>query len=293
MPHAPNSINPRPALRLAALCILLAVRGAGPARAAEGTNAIRIVSLGPAITEQLLLLDRAESLVGVTSFCQLPEDLAPPSVVGTVTGINVEQIVTRRPDIVMAIGLTDPRYTRMLEKLGVRVERFDYAKDFEGICEQFLRIGRLVGREAEARAIVDEVRGQVAATVRDVEGRSRPRVFVEIGARPLFTANADSYINDIERLAGGVNVAAEADSGFYSREQVLADDPEVILIVTMGVAAEEERASWLAARPLAAAEQGRVHVLDAYTVCSPTPYRFAESVRTFAALFYPEAEDAP
>ncbi len=37
-----------------------------------------------------------------------------------------------------AISLTDPRYTAKLEKLGLRVLRFDYAKTFDDICDQFI-----------------------------------------------------------------------------------------------------------------------------------------------------------
>jgi iron complex transport system substrate-binding protein len=249
---------------------------------------LRIVSLGPAITEQVCQLGAANQLEGVTTYCRLPEGgEARITRIGTVTGISAEQILGLRPDLVLATGLTHPRDVERLTALGIRVERLGYARDFESICGQMLRLGELLGAERKAGELVELARQRLAALAVTLAGRARTTVFVEIGARPLFTADRETFIHDMMVRAGGENVAADAKGGFFSREQVLARDPEVIVVVTMETAAEEERAGWMAVGALRAAAAGRVHVMDAYAVCSPTPTAFVESVEAMAALFHP------
>lgn len=269
---------------MAAACWL---RAAGGVAEAAPPVALRVVSLGPAITDQVCLLGMASNLVGVTSFCRLPPGMAPLPQVGEVTGVNAEQVVRLKPDVVLATGMTHPRDTTKLEQLGLRVVRFNYAKDFSDICAQFLQLGELLGRSPEAAAIVADARGRLAVLAGQLTARPRPTVFVEVGTRPLFTANKDSFIDDMVVRAGGVNIASDNASGFFSREQVLAQNPEAIVIVTMGVAADAERETWMQARGLRAAAGGRIYVMDAYTVCSPTPTRFAEATEEMARLLHP------
>lgn len=110
---------------------------------------------------------------------------------------------------------------------------------------------------------------------------------------PRAEAIRDSFIDDMLARAGGINVARDSEGGFYSREQVLAQNPEAIIIVTMGVAAEAERELWLKSRALRAAASGRIFVMDAYTVCSPTPAGFAEATEAMARLLHPAAMGTP
>ncbi len=252
----------------------------------------RIVSLGPAITEQLALLDRTDRLVGVTTYCRLPADAAGVTRIGTVTGLSAEPILNLRPDLVLATGLTHPRDMERLQGLGLTVKRFGYAADFDTMAAQFIELADMVGETARAEAMMDAARERLAGVAARVGGRPPTPVFIEIGAKPLFTAGRETFIHDMLVRAGGVNIAADATGGVFSREQVIARNPQVILVVTMETTALEEQQTWLRTRGLRAAASGRVHVLDAYAVCSPTPVGFAEVVADMAALLHPPG-DAP
>jgi len=121
-----------------------------------------------------------------------------------------------------------------------------------------------------------------------VVGLKKPKVFVEIGARPLFTVTRDSYINDIIKRAGGINIASDTKSGLYSREEVVKQNPDVIVIATMGTTGYAERNFWLRFRTLKAVREGRIYIVDSYKICSPTPLSFVESVELLVKLFHPE-----
>lgn len=204
----------------------------------------RIVSLGPALTEDLYLLGVEDRLVGCTIYCTRPEAAQQKPKVGMVVEVSVEKIVGLKPDLILATSLTDRRAKERFRQLGMNVVVFPEAKNFNEVCQQFLYLGKIVGKEEKARKIVGEAKREVNSIAGKVKGITKPKVFLEIGTKPLFTVTRDSFVNDFIVLAGGINIAAEARSGLYSREKVVEQNPDVIIVVSMGVAADQEKKVW-------------------------------------------------
>lgn len=272
-----------------ALLFFPIVGGQGRVHAAEGgLYPERIVSLGPSLTEEVYLLGAGDRLVGCTTYCRWPPEARKKEKVGTVVKVDVERVLALKPDLVLATSLTDPRDVKKMRELGLRVVVFPQPRSFQDLCSQFLLLGRLLGREAVAQRIVARVRAQVERIRALVKGLRRPRVFAEIGAHPLFTATGESFINDLIEMAGGINIAAQAGRGLYSREKVLEENPDVILIVTMGIVGKEEKETWEKFKTLKAVREGQVYVVDSYKVCSPTPVTFVESLKELAVLLHPQ-----
>jgi iron complex transport system substrate-binding protein len=76
------------------------------------------------------------------------------------------------------------------------------------------------------------------------------------------------------------------------REEAVLRDPDVILIVTMGLSGESERQAWKRFPTVKAVKNGQIYLIDSDEVCSPTPVSFAKSPGDIAALLHPgEAKD--
>jgi len=246
----------------------------------------RIVSLVPNITEELYLLGVQDSVVGVTTYCQRPPEAQSKERVGAVVEVNVEKILSLQPDLVIASPLTDQKQIKKLLDLGVRIEVFQAPQDFEGLCAGFLRLGQLVGREYEAREIIARAEGELAVIIEEVKGLPGPRVFVQIGEKPLVVAGSDSFIDDVVSCAGGINIAGEDKTSVYSREEVVRRNPDIILIAKMGMAGEREKAVWVRYETIRAVQDDRIYTVDPYRFCSPTPVSFVESVKALVRLFH-------
>jgi len=275
------------------LCAGLTVQYGCSRRAAPSPSDVavprRIISLGPALTEEIYLLGVQDRLVGCTTYCNRPEAARQKPKVGTVVEVNVEKIVDLRPDLILATALTDRRAKEHLNQLGMNVVVFSEAKNFDEVCRQFLNLGKITGEEERARKIVGEAKREINSIAGRAKGITKPKVFLEIGTKPLFTVTRDSFVNDFIVLAGGINIAAEARSGLYSREKVIEQDPDVIIIVSMGVAADQEKKVWQKFRNLSAVKNDRIYVLDPDKVCSPTPPGFVETLKTIFLLLYPNS----
>jgi iron complex transport system substrate-binding protein len=73
----------------------------------------------------------------------------------------------------------------------------------------------------------------------------------------------------------------------YSREAVVAANPDCILVVTMGLVGQDEARGWLRYEGLAAAASNRIHLVDSERVCSPTPRSFVEALEWLVGVLHP------
>lgn len=261
-----------------------------PCLAAEEKLPERIVSLGPAMSEKLFLLGAGDRVVGVTTYCERPPEARTKERIGSVTHVSIEKIVELKPDLVLATSLTEPGAVARLKHLGLNVRVYKEPTSFDDMNRQFVELGRIVGKEKRAEEIVATSMAGVEAVKKKVAGLPRPKVFIEIGARPLFTATKNSFMNDFIEFGGGVNIAREARSGFFSTEEVLKLDPDVIIIVTMGMAGEAERKRWRSFPALSAVKHDRIFLMDSYSTCSPTPATFVHALERIAVMLHPETK---
>ncbi|MDR2551166.1 MAG: helical backbone metal receptor [Desulfobulbus sp.] len=280
------------------LALLFAAVAGQTARAAPrpGQPYERIVSLSPLLTENIYLLGAGGSLVGNTIYCKRPAAARDKVKVGSVQELSIEKIVALRPQLILASNLTPPPQVEKLQRLGYQVEIFRQPATFADICVHFLRLGQVLEKKTQAEAIVAQARHKVEAVRQAVVGQPRPKVFLQVGAHPLFSSVKSSFTNDYIELAGGINVAGDLRSGAVKMEQILALNPDLIIIAVMGtehgVGAEEKR-RWHEYPAIEAVRTGRVHVLDPDLVCSPSPLTFADTLVNIARLLHPEVAISP
>jgi iron complex transport system substrate-binding protein len=261
---------------------MVAITGSFSANRAFGSpsNNLGIISLSPVITEGLYLLGMGDNIIGVTIYCQRPSQAKDKQKVGSVVDVNVEKIVNLKPDIVFAMSHTNTKDIKKLRDTGINVITFDIPKTFERLCEIFLALGKTIGKEKEAIHIVNASKRKVSDIRKKTSGLQKQKVFIQIGAKPLFAATDDSFVNDYIEFSGGINIFKDAGSGLISREEVLKRNPDIILIATMGVAGKDEQKIWHRYKMINAVWNNRIYLVDPYRICSPTPVSFAEYLTT-------------
>lgn len=250
----------------------------------------RIVSLCPSITEQLYLLGVEDRVVGVTTYC--PVGTREKEKIGSLRTVDLERILSLHPDIVLSSFLNEPGQIEKLRSLKIKVVSFTKPKSFSEICSQCLEIGKIVGKEEEAKEIIKKAQATVRLIKEKACGLPRPKVFMQVGTNPLYTITRDSFSEDFITLAGGINIAHEAKSGLYSREEVVRRDPDVIIIVTHGIVGGQEKEIWQNFKVLKAVENGRIYVIDADKICRPTPVSFVETLKEIFEFLHPQEAKA-
>lgn len=252
---------------------------------AQAQEAKRIVSLVPWMTKSLYLMGEQGRLVGCTNYCPVEATDKIP-VVATAVNVNIEKVLMLKPDLVFASSLIKPEILDNLKKLGIKVEFMPYPKSFDEICTDFTRVGELVGQQAKARSIVAQQRDRMAKIKAKIPAGKHPKMLIQIGAKPLFCAVPQTFMDDFITFSGGTNIASELRSGSVTREYVLTQNPDIIFIVTMGIVAEEERDTWLNYPSVSASKSKQVFILDADKTCSPTPVLFVDALEEIIRLSY-------
>jgi len=284
---------------LLALVLLLA---AGPASAGTVRDMLdrevrvpdrpaRVISLAPSLTEIVYALGAEARLVGVTSYCDYPPEAAEKPKVGGMVTPSLEAILTLRPDLVLATTEGNrEEHVRELERLGLSVYLVR-PTSFATVLESVLRVGELLGREAEARKLVEGMRREVEAIARAARSRPHPRVLYVLWGDPLIVPGRDTIMTDLIRLAGGVSVTGQEALPYprFSLEEMVARHPEIIVLAQHGSASVDERLDrWRHLRVIPAVRAGRIYGIDGDLLHRPGP-RIVQGLRALARFFHPGA----
>ncbi|WP_457553030.1 helical backbone metal receptor [Desulfobacula sp.] len=250
----------------------------------------RVISLSPIITETIYLLNAQDLLVANTTYCNVPDQAKFKEKIGSVIQMNVEKIIGLKPDLVIASPLSNGKQIQILQNQNIKVIKIENPKTFPQMCELTMKIGQLLGQTARAKEIISSATEKVEAIKVKTQFLPKKKVFIQIGMKPLHSASKDTFINEYIKYGGGINIAENEKSGIYSREKVLKENPDLILIATMGTskkAAEIEKQRWMEFTSLNAAKKNQIYVLDPELILSPTPVTFAKGLKQVLSLIHP------
>jgi ABC-type Fe3+-hydroxamate transport system substrate-binding protein len=260
------------------LKILLIILGLSVAGYGQGAPK-KIVSLAPSLTRSIYYLDAGDLMVGVTTFCHIAKD-DNKEIVASAISVNVEKVITLKPDLVVTTAMTNPETIELLRRAGIRTEVFETPKSFEEICIQFERIGKLIGRESTAKTINSETKKKVSKIRESHQYKTPPAFFFQIGANPLFTVLENTFMDDYISFSGGTNIATGFTRGTINREFVLTSNPDVIIVVNMGIASDEERKIWERYPFLNAVKNNRIFFIESDMASTPNPPDFLKTLET-------------
>ena len=251
----------------------------------------RIISLSPSITEILFSLGLEEQIVGVSNHSDFPSQALAKPRVGSYINPSVERTISLNPDLIVATAAGNPReFVERMESLGLSVYTV-FPKDFDGILRSISHIATVTGREYRGTRVVREMRQRKERILQLTHGRSKPRVFFQIGKEPIVTVGNGSFADDLISLAGGQNIAGAESTKYprYSIEEILVKAPDVIIITSMnpGANSQELAQQWNRWNTIPAVRGGRVFVIDSDLVDLPSP-RIIDGLEAIAGILHPE-----
>ena len=227
---------------------------------------MRIVSLLPSATEILFAIGAGDDVVGVSFECDfppearsrtivsttaLPEGLVPAEIdafvaaairdgqdlyrldAGALAGLDPDAIITQDLCAVCAIDVTV--VDDALAHLGCTAEVVTLdPHTIEDVLSSILALGRLTGHEEAAEELVHNHRLRMAAILRSVVLRPRPRVAVLEWTDPPYAPG--HWIPEMVELAGGECVlgTSGAKSVRVTWDDVRATAPDVLIVAPCG-----------------------------------------------------------
>jgi len=249
----------------------------------------RIICLTEETTETLYLLGEQERIVGVSGYTVRPPEARLKPKVSAFINAKFDKILALEPDLVFAFSDLQADIAAELIRRGVTVMTFNQRSIVE-ILEMILTIGRIVGSEEKARALVALMQDELDA-IRDSASlfARRPRVLFEEWYDPLISGIC--WVEELIETAGGECIFPElrknqsAKNRIVSPSDVIAKDPEVIIGSWCGRAVKKEwvrkRAGW---DQIGAIRNNHIYEVKSAYILQPGPAALTEGLRQLHAI---------
>jgi iron complex transport system substrate-binding protein len=256
----------------------------------------RIASVTLGSDEILLDLVGPGRLLGVSYFAKDP---AISNITERLGGIeytdligNPERLISLDADLVIMAKYNDPAALDQLLDAKVPVFVLADFNTIDDIRANMRLLGQVTGTEVRAEAMISQMDARLAAIQAKVKDQTPVRVlYYEPGG---VTYGPGSTVDEIIRLAGGINVIGEADLGPYpliGAEYVLTVDPDVILLGA-GFSGMDDPLAWFTHDPafsgLRAVQNERVYAMSDAHMTNVSQY-VTRGVEDVARALYPEA----
>ena len=255
-----------------------------------------IVTLAPSNTEVVFAVGAGDKLIGRTDYCNFPPEAASIESVGGFWNPDKEKVVVLDPDVVLANGAHDDSGdTAWLEDKGLTVITLE-PQTMADIMDNILMVGKLTGRETEASQLVEDLESRIDYVSDRTAGLTdgqKPRVLHVTWHDPLWTVGADSFINEVIDISGGVNIFADLSGDVQANmDTAVIRNPEVITVVTghgsaMNTPFEAITAGDSVFKTTDAYVNDRIYLVNADLASRGGP-RIIEALEMYARWIHPE-----
>ena len=271
----------------------------------------RAISNDVNLTEMMLVLGLADHMVGYTGISgwktldeemranvkQLPELSSKYPTKEVIVGANADFFFAGWNYGMKVGGEVTPE---TLEPFGVKVYELTEScthimkkgkASIDDMYADLLNLGAIFNVEDTAKNLVNNYKAELKSFKDDLETGEPVRAFVyDSGEDTPFTAGLYAMPTALIEAAGGVNVmnGFEKSWGTVTWEEVVAQNPEVIVIVNYGSVTAEQKRAFMMSNPafanIAAVKNDRFVTLE-YVEATPGP-RNIKAIKTLAKSFW-------
>ena len=248
----------------------------------------RVISLSPGITEKIFALGGEDILVGRTSFAAYPKEVENIDVVGTMFEPNLEVMLDKDPDMVIAETHFREKLMTTLNSLGIEITKYHTPANIPEIHKSIVDLGILLGRHLEARGLNASLKDKVSYTKYILRDQEIPRIYYVLGSgKTDITPGGDTFINSLVELAGGENIAKEKNGWRYSLEELILNNPDIIFGSQRSIdnMLMEENYSFLTA-----IKNKKYYIINDDSIFNlPGPRALTEGIYEMVKIFHPES----
>ncbi len=198
--------------------------------------ATRIVALTASDCEILFAIGGGDALVGRGEYCDYPAEVLNVPSVESGMETNIEQIISLHPQVLLMSTMAQTtEQVEALENAGIHVVVSD-AQDIEGVYTAIDMIGKLMGKEDNAKAVIDNMKKTFADVSEKATGDGTETVYFEVSPLEygLWTAGSGTFMNEVAEMLGLKNAFDDVVGwAEISEEQVLQRNPDYIVTITM------------------------------------------------------------
>lgn len=255
----------------------------------------RIISLAPTNTEILFALGAGDRVVGVTEYCDYPQEAMTKPIVGGYSTPNVEKIVSLNPDLIVAYYGNGLETINHIKQLGYNVITLN-SDSIEGSYRGIELIGDAVGCKDAASSLISKMKSNLKTLQSKLPADAEKPVVVHcLWTDPLWVSGAHTFEDEMISAAGGINGVSFINGwGIVTIEKFLTLDPDIIVVdngMGMGDNAEDVLKNYFEKDPrlreLSAVKTKNIYIMHADLIDRGGP-RIIEAITYLSQICHPE-----
>ena len=254
----------------------------------------RIVSTAPSNTEILFALDLKDKIVGITNYCNFPEETKNIEKIGEISPLNFEKIISLKPDFILAYAGFQLTEIPRLRELGLNAMVIE-PLSLKETLKTIKLVATVCGVSEKGDVLVENLTQRIEkikTRADNIEIYKRPKIFIGGIYETIWTPGEGTLFNELISLAGGINIAA-GFSGWtkMSQEFIVTENPDIIIIPIGAMNPEDElkikenisqRPGW---SNITAVKMKRIFVVNEDLFFRATP-RLVDGLESLYKIFY-------
>jgi iron complex transport system substrate-binding protein len=185
-----------------------------------------------------------------------------------------------------------PDSLKTLEDVDVKFIVISEQDDFDGVYETIESISNILNARQKADNIISGMKNKVAEVVEKVKDLPKPKTYyvMSYGEFGEYTATGDTFLGKMISMAGGDNIAGDATGWKFNLEDIVAQDPEILLVSPMSGMITDPNSALANAngyKDLTAIREKKAVLVDDDLINRQGP-RLAEGLEHLARAIHPE-----
>lgn len=231
----------------------------------------RIISLAPHATELAFAAGLGDKLVAVSEYSDYPAPALKLEKVANYQGLNIERILTLKPDLVIAWPAGNPaKELDKLKQLGLKIYTTKTQK-LDDIANNIEALSQFADDPSIGQQAARDFRQSLITLKQSYGSQSKVRYFYQLSEKPIITLAKGSWPSEVFEFCGGENIFANSASPYpqVGIEQVLLAKPDVIFTSEHAIKNGTMWQKWQ--QQLPAVQNGFVWALTSDWLNRPTP----------------------
>ena len=262
----------------------------------------RIVVTSASFLEPLEAVGGADLVVGrPDSKTKMPDYAKDIASVGKVYQIDTEKVLACQPDLVIINKGMNEKLVDAMEKSGIKTLVLDM-KSYEDVKREVVTLAEVTGSPEKGQQLVKDMDDKIAAVKNSMPQGTRRVSIIHSTSQGLTVQLDGSIAGSVANMLGWENVASGSkpleknpDAAPYSMETLVAQNPEIIFVTSMGKleaikASMEETMQGPAWQSIPAVKNKQVYYLPQELFLLSPGIHYPEAVATMAECVYPDVK---
>ena len=230
---------------------------------------------------------------------KIPDAAKGVTSIGRVYQIDAEKIISLTPDLVILNKGMNEKLVETLAANNINTLVLDM-KSYEDVKREIGIFAALTGEKAKGDALVHKMDADIEAVRTSIPREKKRVAIIHSTGQGLSVQLSGSIAGNIAEMLGWENTAADMpaldknpDAAPYSMETLVAQNPDIIFVTSMGEEAEIRASmeAMFAGSPawqsVSAVRDGRVYYLPQELFLFSPGIQYPEAVKYMARLIYP------